>query len=210
MRNHSPRRLLRWIPAFAGMVVLLAFSTAHAADYTYAPAGCEFQMVFPEEPLTQTRCKADEPEKCTTLSTYNRVLDIDSAIRITASCNKAEDGMLERYSGEVMEFTLAAMAKDSIDDYETSFVDHGDAKEAMVLGGRDGDENGPGKIYMAHLWIGKNSILTVEGEVTGSGAGDADAAFIAIMKTIGKVGAPQQQVENKEKTDTSAAPAEGE
>lgn len=174
-----------WIPACAGMLALfvLLITSAHAADYTYAPEGCDFRMTFPEEPLSETRCNPEKPEQCYKAITFNRVFALDSSVRVNATCNPAEENMLERYSGEVMEFTLESMARSAVTDYQTSFADHGDAKEAILLGAHkmpDGTE----KIYMAQLWIGKTSLMTIEAEVTGMESPDTDALFISIMKSV--------------------------
>jgi hypothetical protein len=109
---------------------------------------------------------------------------MDTSIRINTTCNAAEPGMLEKYSGEVMKFTLQTMAKDNTDDYQTGFNDHGIAKQAVLLGNKkmpDGTE----RLYMAQIWIGKTSVFTIEGEVmAGTEANETDIVFGNIFKSI--------------------------
>lgn len=199
------------------LVISMLSFPSEAADYTYTPEDCDFRMTFPEKPLYETRCNPENPLQCYQVANFNRVYALDSSVRITATCNPAEEKMLERYSGEVMEFTLEAMAKDAVSDYQTSFADHGNAKEAILLGARN-MQDGTEKIYMAQLWIGKTSILTVEAEVTGGESQDSDSLFINIMKSIRlaardetAAGTAKETIENKEeKSDGAAAKQEKE
>jgi len=222
IKHLHPALSLRERVLSGAIVALLCFSpSAHAEDYTYAPEGCDFRMTFPEEPLSETRCNAEKPEQCYKTAIFNRVFALDSSVRVTVTCNKAEENMLERYSGEVMQFTLEAMAKEAVSDYQTSFADHGEAKEAIILGSRQLPDGGA-KIYMAQLWIGKTSVLTVEGEVSGVATEESDTLFMGIMKSVrpatwdGKLPetsdkAAEKPVENKGKNaEDSAAEQEKE
>ena len=110
--------------------------------------------------------------------------------------------MLKRYSGDVMRFTLQTMAKDNTKDFETGFNDYGHAKQALLLGSSPNAQGGE-DVYMAQLWIGETSVLTVEGRLIGNQTPDSDATFTSIMKSI--VAAPKpdpaEPSENKEKAD---------
>lgn len=152
------------------------------AEETYRAPDCEFSIVFPETPSVAQACNPTREDECHYVATFTKVYALDSAINIKTTCNKAEDGMLERYSGDVMRFTLETMAKSQADEYETGFNDHGIAKQAILLGSQK-TEGGQEKIYMAQLWIGKKSVFTVEGSVTGSN-GEADMLFSTILKSI--------------------------
>src|SRR5687768_13547059 len=123
----------------ASLLMVLPLLQAQSAEYVYAPEGCDFEMTFPEEPITSRRCNPDpdEPNRCYEIRTFNRVFAMDSAIKVTARCTQAEDNMLERYSGPVMEFTLKSMATENgITDIETGYADHSDSREATLLGRR--------------------------------------------------------------------------
>ena len=176
---------IRWIPAFAGMTMMLGLTTppAIAADYTFAPNGCEFAMNFPEQPTSAERCDPAAPTQCTHSSVFVKVYGMDSSMRITATCSPAEDDMLKRYSGDVMRFTLESMAKGNAKTYETGFNDLGTAKQAILLGSTPNDHDGE-DVYMAQLWIGEKSVLTVEGVLTGVQTPDSDSTFTEIMKSI--------------------------
>jgi hypothetical protein len=169
------------IPACAG--ILLAGFSAHAEDKVFTQPGCEFQMTFPEIPASSQICNPNKPKECHHVAVFNKVYALDSAMRITVTCTSAEPGMLERYDQEALQYTLAAIAKPHLDDDgNTGYQDLGAAKQAMIMGSHkmgDGTET----IYMAQLWIGKKSVYTIEGEITGSQVPEADTLFAHIMKS---------------------------
>lgn len=166
------------------MVMAVLFTCpAHADDYTYAPNGCELRIVFPEEPGVSQICDPSDMKKCHERAMYARVLTADSSVRITAICTPAEPGMMERYSGDVMNFTLESMAKPYVDHVKSGFNEHKFAKQSVVLGNKkqpDGSET----IYMAQLWIGQKSVMTIEGVVTGKQSDTADTLFATILKSV--------------------------
>ncbi len=180
-------------------VMFLALPHLYAADYTFRPDNCDFQMVFPEEPTTTSRCNPEKPDQCYKILTFNRVFALDSGINVTVTCNPAEENMLQRYSGEVMKYTLQTMMSGAGDKAteQTSFDDYGDAKEATLLGQKTMPD-GVDKIYMAQLWIGKNSVLTAQGEITGPGGQEADTLFTNIMKSISLKDLKNQKKDKKE------------
>lgn len=162
-----------------------AGSLAYAADYTFAPEGCEFRMDFPEEPLIARTCSPKDKNKCHTVARFNQVYDLESGIYITVTCNDAEPGMMERYSGDVMQYTMGAMAKKYIDEEssQTAFQDIGTAKQALIMGSKkqpDGHED----IFMGQLWIGKKSVFSIEGQITGKAPPEADTLFAHTMKSV--------------------------
>lgn len=165
-------------------IVTALFATpALAAEYIYAPANCEFKITYPEQPSIAQACNPENAKDCYEASNFVRVLAMDSSVRINTTCNNAEPGMLERYSGDVMQYTLGTMAKPKVDEYEAGFNDHGITKQAVVLGNKK-LEDGTEQVYMAQLWIGKKSVFTIEGQVTGTASPEADAIFSDIFKSI--------------------------
>ncbi len=185
------------------LAVFLA-TPAFAADYVYAPKNCEFKITYPEQPSIAQACNPENAKDCYEASNFVRVLAMDSSVRINTTCNNAEPGMLERYSGDVMQYTLGTMAKQKVDEYESGFNDHGVAKQAVVLGNQK-QEDGTEQVYMAQLWIGKKSVFTIEGQVTGTASPEADAIFSEIFKSIrheswdtDKQAAPDVKTDKKE------------
>lgn len=195
-KQSTPHGKLRfWIPACAGMLTILIYGNAYAADFTYAPKGCEFQMNFPEEPAPGQVCADGNPKDCHPVSVFTKIYDIDTGLRITITCTPAQPGMMEKYSGDVMQYTLGSMAKDHIDKdtAQSGFHDFGAAKQAVLMGSKkqtDGSET----VYMSQIWIGKISVLTAEGEITGAQLPEADTLFAHIMKSV-KPDSPDKTVE---------------
>ncbi|WP_148260442.1 hypothetical protein [Micavibrio aeruginosavorus] len=195
------------------MLLGLATAPAIAADYTFAPNGCEFAMTFPEQPTSAERCDPAAPTQCTHSSVFVKVYGMDSSMRVTATCSPAEDNMLKRYSGDVMRFTLESMAKGNAKTYETGFNDLGTAKQAILLGSTPNDHDGE-DVYMAQLWIGEKSVLTIEGVLTGVQTPDSDSTFTGIMKSIrtaptkATATKADEETENKDKKEDKAEPEE--
>ena len=197
---------------FAALVasLILLSAPAHAAEYTYAPDGCEFHMTFPEQPADSKACDAANPQSCHRVSTYTKIYDVTTGMRINVTCAPATPSMMEKYSGEVMQYTLGALARDRVDkeQAQTAFEDLGTAKQAILMGAKK-QEDGTESVYMSELWIGKKSVLTVEGEMTGPANQDADTLFAHIMKSVRQEGKDKPAAETSDKTDKkpeSAAP----
>lgn len=184
---------------FLFILVFLFATPGSAADYVYTPTNCEFKMTYPEQPSIAQACNPENPKDCYEASNFTRVLAMDSSVRINTTCNNAEPGMLERYSGDVMQYTLGTMAHKKVDEYESGFNDHGIAKQAVVLGNQKLDD-GTEQVYMAQIWIGKKSVFTIEGQVTGNASPEADAIFSEIFKSI-RHESWDKPAESVEKTD---------
>ena len=191
--------LLLWVM----MPIWMSTSPAHAADYTYSPKGCDFKMTFPEEPGIGQSCDPDNPQLCHQVRVYNKFFALNSGLRITASCGKAEPGMLNKYSGKIMEYTLSAMAKNYVDakTAKVAFTDLGTAKEAVLMGGKK-ESDGTESVYMAVMMIGAHSVLSTQGEVTGVDNPEADKLFAHIMKSVAQVTPADAKSDNKNNTET--------
>jgi hypothetical protein len=75
------------------------------------------------------------------------------------------------------------LGHNKLDDYRTGFQQFDNvAKQATIMG--TGKTGKSGKLYIAQLWIGHQSVFTVEGELIGNQEDDADQMFAAILKSI--------------------------
>lgn len=193
--------------AFAGVTVallLLCALPARAGEFSYAPEGCEFRMEFPGEPYNSRRCAADDKSICREMTSYTKVFGLDATLNINVTCNPAEEGMYERYNGDVMQATLSAMlGQNQLEDYQTGYREFDAAKEAVLLGtGTTGNNN---RILVAQLWIGHKSVFSVEAEIIGESP-EADKMFGAIVDSIrheswNKPGAPANAAPQDKKTE---------
>lgn len=205
-------RKILWIPAFAGMTLLLisAFHASAAAEnYAYAPDGCEFRMEFPGEPYNARKCSPDNPDICRDLTSFTKVFGMDATVNVNVSCNPAPPQMFEQYNADVMQATLSAMLGQSqLAEYQTAYQEFKDvAKEAVLLGmGTTGNSD---RVYVAQLWIGHKSVFNVEAEVIGKQTPEADKMFAAILQSIRHESWPKpgEKTETAKETPAPAADA---
>ncbi len=153
-----------------------------AATIEYGPPDCDFRVNLPGTPETLQRCDKDNPDRCNALTTYTHVFELQSTVTFTISCNPTDKTAYDHYSGDVMRAALARIAKDKLEKFETAFQRYDVAKEAALLGTiKSGGSDG---IYVAQLWIGHNSIFTIEGQMLGADREDANKMFVDVLRTM--------------------------
>ncbi len=151
---------------------------------TYSPDFCEFEITFPEDPYSIRRCEDEEKTQCYDLISYTQVYGMDSTVNFRVICNPVSQELYEQYSPEVMELTLKAMTKNSVvEQFDSSFREEPEYKQAGLVG--EGHVGRTPTIYIAQLWIGKQSALSVEAELIGNALPDADALFSDVLKSVG-------------------------
>lgn len=205
------------MPACVGMtfVMLIFFTQAHAEPYTYSPEGCEFTITFPSEPFLGRKCNPENPEQCHEVVNFTKVFDVTASLNLSVVCNPSSPDMYERYSGDVMKTTLIAMAgRGKLEESETGFTEFPGGKMSFILGyGKKGEQD---LIYNGQLWIGKNSLFSLEADIVGDYVDGADAMFAEILKSVrykDPAKAPataEKPEESEEKSEESkeSAPAE--
>ena len=172
---------------------------------TVSPPDCEFQITFPGEPYTTQRCSVEEPNKCNNLTSYTNVFGLDATVNFTFSCYKADEDMFARYSGDVMNAVLAALVSDqNLDKHQSGFQEDKDVKQAVILGA--GTTGNSDKLYMAQLWIGHHSVMTLEGEIIGDAYEPADDMFKSVIDSLKRKEDPTAAKESAKDDD----PAKGE
>lgn len=151
-------------------------------SHTYSPDHCEFAITFPEDPYTSRRCEDAERTKCYDVVSFTQVHELSSTINFRVICNPVDEDLYEDYSAKVMETTLRAMTKQSVvSEYNSSFREEEGYKQAGLVGeGRVGRQD---TIYIAQLWIGKQSAFSVEAELIGTASEAIDKLFADILKT---------------------------
>jgi len=166
------------------LFLLLSPLPASAGEYAYAPEGCEFRMEFPGEPYQSQRCNPDLPSECHDVTTYTKVFGMDATLNFHVTCNPAEEGMFDKYTGDVLQTTLEAMVGNNhLEEYQTGYQELDVAKQAVILG--VGKAGGNEKVYIAQLWIGHKSAFTVEAELIGDQTtAAADDMFANILHSI--------------------------
>ena len=182
-------------------VFLLLFFSAHAEEaktpVTYEPPGCEFSVTFPSEPYKTRRCDDNNEKQCYEQVSYTRVFDTESTVNFRVTCNPIGPDIAAYYTEDVMKATLKAMTKRSIvKTFNTSFRDEKTYKQAGLVG--EGKSGALPTIYIAQLWIGKNSAFSVEGELIGEAAYAPDELFSEVLKSVHAIGTTEKIEEKKE------------
>lgn len=160
---------------------------------TYIPDFCEFTIKFPEDPYKTHRCEnpdAENPEdkRCYDQISYTKVFDMSSTVNFRVICNPVNEKVIKDYSGQVMQATLRAMTKRSVvNTFDTSFREEENYKQAGLVG--EGKVGKLATVYIAQLWIGKQSAFSVEAELIGEAAEAPDKLFGEILRSVHYKGA---------------------
>ena len=107
---------------------------------------------------------------------------------------------VEASVGHVRDLPAKTLGVDEEHDFTPEYqIIPGKAKVASLSGsGKTGlNEN----IYVAELWIGRNSVFTIEAELIGEHHESADQAFGSILQSVGLKDAPVKAEDGKKKED---------
>ena len=198
---HSQRRFLQGVALF-GMTLLMA-SPTHAKDkeesldniiaetalpegaYRYAPKECEFELTLPSKPHTTQRCSADK-KNCTTLTSYTMVYDVTTTIEISVTCVPSTPEQYESYNEEVIGFALKGMTRrENMSEHQINTSEKDGTRQGSLLAStKRGLQNA---LYNAQLWVGQNSIMTLEARLIGPSHVQADQTFGDILGSVKKV-----------------------
>lgn len=175
---------------FLGLCATLTLAlplAAHADDTAnnmYAPEHCEFSAHFPESPYTTRKCDGGNKDRCYDQVSFTRVFDMRTTVNFRLICNPISTEVRGQYNGEVMKATLKAMTKKSVvSEYSTSYSEEESYKMAGLVG--EGKVGRTPTIYIAQLWIGDKSALSVEAELIGDINEPADQLFSSVLRKIG-------------------------
>lgn len=147
----------------------------------FAPDFCDFEITFPEAAYVRPKCLPDG--KCYDVNSYTMVYDLRTTVDVSVTCNPSTPEQYGRYNQAVMKAALEGMVSERrLNDYEVAFRDDKTTKGASLSGtGMTGAQE---KIYSAQLWIGPNSVMTVQAELIGAEHTEADKVFSDILASI--------------------------
>lgn len=148
----------------------------------YAPDLCDFEITFPEKPYIANKCLLDG-KTCYQLHSYTMVYDLQTTVDFSVTCNRSTPADFKRYNEGVMKAALMGMISERrLNNHSIEFRDGKNIRSASLTGtGMTGSQE---KIYTAQLWIGQNSVFTVQGELIGAKHEEADKVFSDILKSI--------------------------
>ncbi len=152
----------------------------------YAPTHCDFETTFPEEPFVGTRCPQGVTRssgKCYDVTNYTMVYNLKSTVDVSVTCVPSPEENFKRYNDRVIQTVLNGMSKTAeITDPSINITEKEDHRIGTLIGtGKQGKQN---RIYNAQIWIGKNSIMTIEAKLIGRTHHEADAVFAEILKSV--------------------------
>ncbi len=147
----------------------------------FGPEFCDFEITFPEPPMNSKKCASED--ECYDVQSYTMVYDLATTVDVTVTCNPSTPANYKRYSENVMKAALAGMVSErNLSNHETQFKQYETTKNASITGtGKTGAQD---KIYIGQLWVGPNSIFTVQGELVGDEHETADKSFRDILASI--------------------------
>ncbi len=195
-----PRTLFLALP-------LLISSPALAEPFTYAPEGCEFRIAFPEKPYITQKCTSGADKKCEEIVSYTNVINIETSVNFRVICSPATAAQIDGYTEEDMRGTVEQMASEAgLEPNEAEVIKEDDFTSATVVTiGNRGERE---VFYTSQIWVGKKSIMSLEGDMSGPESADADKIFSEILKNTGPVALPMSKPPAPEKKEESPAKTE--
>lgn len=207
-------RTLQRLAAFAGVTFMLLAFPARAEEFVYSPEGCEFRMVFPDEPHAVRRCHPQFADKCELMTGYTKVFDLNATINFYVSCKPAPQDYRKQFTKDLMQTTLLARpGVDKLEVYNMDYQDTADGVVGVLLGaGPTASGNDP-MVYVAQLMIGNTSVFSLEAELIGQQIVDVDKSFADILRSLQSVKAadaakPPPPAEKEEAEEAPAQPPE--
>lgn len=191
----------------ANDAIIIPYEPPPPQDYThmYSPEHCEFSVAFPTEPYVIERCDGGENrDECYEQVNYTQTFGIQATVGFRVICNKIGSDIKDKYDQAVMVATLQEMTKKSVvNTFNTTFNVEKDGryKVAGLVG--EGKAGITPSMFIAQMWIGESSALTIEAELIGEPLADADALFRDVLRSVyHKETRAEAEKKAKEETDT--------
>lgn len=163
---------------------IMSETTLPEGAVRHAPEKCDFELTFPSAPHTAQRCP-DGKKSCYDFTSYTMVYDVTTTIEISVTCVPSTPEQYKRYTEPVIATALKGMISHSrIENHEINTREEGDIRQGSLLGSAQrGKQN---SIYNAQIWVGQNSIMTVESKLIGPFHSEADTIFKKILSSLKK------------------------
>lgn len=152
-------------------------------SYRFAPDFCDFEITLPEEPTIMQKCLGDGG--CFNVNSYTMVYDLQTTVDVSVTCNPSTPAAFDKYNEAVMRAALAGMVENrNLETHEVRFMEDKKAKTKSAALSGAGTTGRQEKIYTAQLWIGPNSVFTIQAELVGGAHAEADKSFSDILSSI--------------------------
>lgn len=147
----------------------------------FAPDFCDFEITFPETPVIAEKCIAES--QCYEVNSYTMVYGMQSTVDVSATCSPSTPENYKRYTDHVMKAALYGMIDSrNLTEHDIKFNQLEKTKSASITG--TGITGSNEKIYTGQLWVGPNSVFTVQAELVGGAHEVADKSFADILGSI--------------------------
>lgn len=167
----------------------------------YADDFCDFEITFPEAPQLVEKCVPGA--ECYQLRSYTMVFGLQTTVDVSANCTPSTPENYKRYTEGVMKAALAGMVSNhDLRDYDVNFSEEKGYRTGALTG--TGLKGASGMIYTGQLWVGPNSVFTVQAELIGDQQKVADEQFTDILKSIKFKGGKQEPKKPKPATKSKA------
>lgn len=159
----------------------------------FSPPPCDFEITFPEAPYTARRCPAGS-SKCYEVTTYSMIYSNNTTVDFNVTCVPLSGRNYNRYDTRVLGSVLRGMVQRSqISDFEISTTEEEDYRRGSLVG--ETRDRGAPRIYNAQVWVGQNSVMTVEAKLIGRKNNEADRLYTEILRSIKKTEPPEEEKE---------------
>lgn len=161
-----------------------------SSESTYAPDHCDFEVTFPEQPFIGKRCPQGASRgspKCYDITNYTMVYNLRSTVDISVTCVPSPLKNFDRYNDRVIQTVLNGMSKSAeINEPSINITEKENHRIGTLIGTgtQDKQRGKQNRIYNAQIWVGKNSIMTIEAKLIGRTHHEADAVFADILKSV--------------------------
>lgn len=180
----------------------LAQDNTQDLPHRYQPAFCDFKVDLPSAPYETQRCNPDKPNECVTQQSFTQVFELDATVNIRMICVEADQATYDTYTEGTTKAVLRALtSRGVVETYNTSFRTEDNYKQGGVVG--QGATGNKPNLYLGQLWVGKNSVLTVEAELIGDSHDPADTLFRDILRSV--IYAPILVSEDADEAETDKA-----
>ena len=176
-------------------------SAAEDKPYTFSPAGCEFEVIFPSEPSTTKRCPPTAKAGCYDVAKFAKVYDYNATISFEFSCNLITEEVRDAYDQEAIEALLKGAAKrKGLDEIPKLFYQEPESdgkkyKIGAVSGLKKSGANS--HLFIYQIWRGEQSIMLVDAELSESAHLEADKTFAEILGSVRIIESKNSETEEK-------------
>jgi len=179
--------MYNFLKFFAVIIIFIIPTNSYAQTGLYNSEFCDFYAEFPSEINITKKCIPSNDKKteiCGETVSFIKNFASGSSIDIKISCNKITKETYERFSKEEILFTFESLINSNKDikNYGISYSDFMVSKRAYSLA--SGVTGLSPLINIQYLWVGENSLMSMDAKLIGEESVEADEIFADITKSV--------------------------